>query len=138
MDERLQAPNHARIGQPMATEKTIVHSGKAVRARASLSALAAPEPDLVDRMFDYLSAKFPQMAGEELSAAKSAVRAEFCGEEVYIPARGAVERQHQVAQVLSLFNGRNAVDVARQLGISRSSVYRFIKQGRLREKQSEE
>lgn len=124
----------------MTTAKTIAHPGKSVPARASLSALAAPEPepDLVDRMFDYLSAVFPQIAGEQLSAAKSAVRAEFCGEEVYIPARGAVERQRQVAQVLSLFNGRNATDVARQIGISRSSVYRFIKQSRLERKRSEE
>ncbi|MDP4074956.1 Mor transcription activator family protein [Acidovorax sp. A1169] len=121
----------------MTTAKTIAHPVKAVPARASLPALAAPAPDLVDRMFDYLSAEFPQIAGEQLSAAKSAVRAEFCGEEVYIPARGAVERQRQVAQVLSLFNGRNATDVARQIGISRSSVYRFIKQSRLERNRSE-
>jgi len=122
----------------MTTAKTIAHPVKAVPARASLPALAAPEPDLVDRMFDYLSAEFPQIAGEKLSAAKSAVRAEFCGEEVYIPARGAVERQRQVAQVLSLFNGRNATDVARQIGISRSSVYRFVKQSRMEGKRREE
>lgn len=98
------------------------------RAPAQLDALVQQEPDIVDRMFDYLLAEFPQIAGERFAAAKQAVRAEFKGEEVYIPARGATARQQLVADVLALFNGRNASEVARRLHISRASVYRFVKQ----------
>lgn len=86
------------------------------------------DPDLVDRIFEYLLSEFPQIAGEQFSAAKVAVRAEFRGEEVYIPARGATARQQLAAEVLALFNGRNASEVARKLKISRASVYRFLKQ----------
>lgn len=110
------------------TPKTI---GPASTKPAALDALTAQEPDLVDRIFDYLLAEFPQIAGERIDSAKAAVRAEFGGEDVYIPARGATERQRLVAEVLSLFNGRNASEIARRLGISRASVYRFLKQSRL-------
>ena len=52
-----------------------------------LQDLLAAEPDLVDRIFDYLLAEFPQLAGDVSSVrrAQDAVRAEFAGEEVYIP-----------------------------------------------------
>ena len=110
------------------TPKTI---GTASTKPTALDALTAQEPDLVDRIFEYLLAEFPQIAGAQVAKAKEAVRAEFGGEEVYIPARGATERQRVVAEVLSLFNGRNATEIARRLGISRASVYRFLKQSRL-------
>lgn len=110
------------------TPKTI---GPASTKPAALDALTAKEPDLVDRIFDYLLAEFPQLGGAQIDKAKGAVRAEFGGEDVYIPARGAIERQRLVAEVLSLFNGRNATEIARRLGISRASVYRFLKQSRL-------
>lgn len=110
------------------TTKTL---GKATPAPPPLAALVAQEPDLVDRIFEYLLAEFPQIAGEQFAQAKTAVREEFSGETVYIPARGATDRQRLVQEVLSLFNGRNAVEVARRLRISKASVYRFIKQARL-------
>lgn len=95
------------------------------------------EPDLVDRIFDYifsdpaLAAAVRQNAQPDLVAIvklKTAVRAEFKGEECYIAGRPATARQEQVAQVLALFNGRNASEVARRLQISRRTVYRIIKQ----------
>jgi len=90
-----------------------------------LDALVLAEPDLVDRIFDYLLAEFPQIAGRPLDAARQAVREEFAGQEVYIAARSS---ERLAVQVLALFNGRNASEVARRLNISRASVYRYLKQ----------
>jgi transcriptional regulator of acetoin/glycerol metabolism len=86
------------------------------------------DPDLVDRIFDYLLSEFPQIAGGSIDKAKRAVRAEFAGERPYLAARGSVERQALAQDVLRLFNGRNATEVARRLGISRPTVYRYLKQ----------
>ena len=77
--------------------------------------------------FDYLLAEFPQLAGDASSVrrAQDAVRAEFAGEEVYIPKRNSKD---VAGEVLRLFNGRNATEVARRLGIHRATVYRYLKQ----------
>lgn len=96
----------------------------------------AADPDLVDRIFEYiladseLGAAVAKMAqgAEKIEDLKHSVRSEFRGEECYIPATSPTERQRKVSRVLALFNGRNATEVARQLGISRGSVYRYIKQ----------
>lgn len=92
-----------------------------------LQDLLAAEPDLVDRIFDYLLAEFPQLAGDaaRVQRAQTAVRAEFAGEEVYIQKRSSKEI---AAEVLRLFNGRNATEVARRLRIHRATVYRYLKQ----------
>ena len=101
-----------------------------------LDARLQADPDLVDRIFDYIFSD-PSMAGalqtmaggqKKVGQLKTAVRAEFRGEECYIASRPATARQEQVAQVLALFNGRNATEVARRLGIGRATVYRIIKQ----------
>jgi DNA-binding NarL/FixJ family response regulator len=93
------------------------------------------DPDLVDRIFAYIFAD-PAMARaveviqkgsrEKIEDLKAAVRSEFSGERVYITA--TTKRQQRVAEVLRLFNGRNSTEVARTLGITRRSVYRYIKQ----------
>jgi Mor family transcriptional regulator len=110
-----KANNTHRHGTPMPT---------------SLKEMVTQEPDLVDRIFEYLLTEFPHIAGEQFAKAKAAVREEFKGEEIYIPARGATDRQNLIREVFALFNGRNATEVARRLHISRASVYRFLKQGR--------
>ena len=92
-----------------------------------LSALINADPDLVDRIFDYIMAELPQIA-DSVQKHKAAVRAEFKGEHCYIAGRPATARQETVCKVLSLFNGRNATEVARKLQISRRTVYRIIKQ----------
>lgn len=100
-------------------------------ATPELQKLIDAEPDLVDRIFDYILAEFPQIAGQppdKIAGTKAAVRAEFKGEECYIAGRPATVRQQTVAQVLALFNGRNASEVARRLRISRATVYRVLKQ----------
>lgn len=120
-----------------------------------------PEPDLVDRIFEYIlsdpamaravqamatardradaqapdhpaaqAPATPTAAADPLRHLKTAVRAEFQGERCYITARPVTQRQERVAQVLQLFNGRNATEVARRLQISRRSVYAYIKQAR--------
>lgn len=102
-----------------------------------LTKLLHTSPDLVDRIFDYilsdpaLASAIQQASQSEkttIPKIKAAVRAEFRGEECYIAGRPATARQEMVVQVLALFNGRNASEVARRLGISRASVYRHIKQ----------
>ncbi|WP_287804147.1 helix-turn-helix domain-containing protein [Diaphorobacter sp.] len=92
-----------------------------------LQALLDAEPDLVDRIFDYLLAEFPQLAGDaaRVEKAQAAVRAEFAGEEVYIQKRSS---RDIAGEVLRLFNGRNATEVARRLQIHRATVYRYLKQ----------
>lgn len=86
------------------------------------------DPDLVDRIFEYLLAEFPQIAGPRLEESKRAVRDEFRGARSYIASRGPTERQQLAQQVLSLFDGRNASEVARRLQIGRTTVYRLLKQ----------
>lgn len=90
------------------------------------------EPDLVDRIFEYLGAEYPALLGPRMDELKSAVRAEFRGQKVWIANRSQLERHRQAQRVLALFNGRNAREVARRLGVSRATVYRALKQaGRL-------
>ena len=91
--------------------------------------LISAEPDLVDRIFDYILSD-PAMAlamrshhADPVEDIKAAVRHEFSGERFTISNRNAIS-----AQILTLFNGRNATEVARRLNISRATVYRHIKQ----------
>lgn len=102
-----------------------------------LTQLVQSDPDLVDRIFEYIfsdpamSAAVSRLTTTSKDAVpqlKAAVRAEFVGETCYIPSRSPTERQQRVQQVLALFNGRNATEVARTLKISRASVYRCLKQ----------
>lgn len=86
------------------------------------------DPDFVDRVFDYLLTEFPQIAGPRFAKAQRAMREEFCGERIYVRGRSDRDRQALVAEVLALFNGRNASQVARQLRIGRTTVYRILKQ----------
>jgi Mor family transcriptional regulator len=92
-----------------------------------LNKLIAAEPDLVDRIFEYILAEMPEIAAS-VAKHKTAVRAEFAGEDCYIASRPATARQETVQQVLALFNGRNATEVARRLQIGRATVYRILKQ----------
>ena len=106
-----------------------------VAAPASAAAKAPPappprEPDLVDRIFEFLADdhRLAVLDAQALAALKTAVREEFKGEECYIAGRPASARQELAASVLALFNGRNAREVARALRIGRATVYRVLKQ----------
>ena len=85
------------------------------------------EPDLVDRIFDYIVEQLPELS-ERADEVKEAVREEFAGIETYIQKRRDVTRQKLAIQVLSLFNGRNVSEVARKTGTSRATVYRLLRQ----------
>jgi Mor family transcriptional regulator len=93
-----------------------------------LDELVAAQPDLVDRIFEYLLTEFPHLAGKKFECVKHDLREEFAGQDVYIPHHPPTARQERVRKVLELFNGRNASEVARQLRISRAQVYRDLKQ----------
>lgn len=84
--------------------------------------------DFVDRVFNYLGREYPELIGARMDELKAAVRTEFYGEIGYVSARSSLDRHRQAQKVLALFNGRNAREVARELGISRATVYRALKQ----------
>lgn len=83
------------------------------------------DPDLVDRIFDYVVQLLPELA-DRAEEVKEAVRQDFGGQVmVYVRKEGS---RRLAQQVLQLFNGRNASEVARELKISRATVYRYLKQ----------
>lgn len=84
------------------------------------------DPDLIDSIFEFISIEFPEMR-ERAAELKQMARREFAGIETYIPRRPRAERDRVMLEVLRLFDGRNATEVARRLNISRASVYRIIK-----------
>jgi Mor family transcriptional regulator len=83
--------------------------------------------DLVDAIFSFIESEFPALA-PRTAQLKEEVRREFSGIEIYIPRRSHASRDRLTKEVLSLFNGRNATEIARRLKIGRATVYRIIKQ----------
>lgn len=91
------------------------------------------DPDIVDRLFAYVLELLPEVARPAVQAneaeIKLGVRAEFGGRHVEYVRNGHEQRRQMVArEVMALFDGRNATEVARKLQISRATVYRIIKQ----------
>lgn len=89
------------------------------------------DPDLVDRIFELLRGdpRLPAMPPRVLAQLKAEIRCEFADQ---VRRTSPQDRADRVHQVLSLFNGRNATSIARQLNISRATVYRYLKQGAAR------
>jgi transcriptional regulator of acetoin/glycerol metabolism len=100
---------------------------RAVSPTPRLDALTRLEPDLVDRIFDYAVALMPALAGQRQQISE-ALRAEFAGARVYIRRRAEQPVDKLAQEVLRLFKGRNASEVARTLRIGRATVYRKLKQ----------
>ena len=92
------------------------------------SAIVERTSDFVETLFDMLVAAGKISPAQALEA-KPLVRSHFGCERYYVaannPSADAKQRAHAV---LSLFNGRNAREVARRLGIGKTTVYRIIKQ----------
>jgi Mor family transcriptional regulator len=107
-------------------ETNATHGDVAPAGEAVVSSELEADRDLVDAIVEFISVEFPEMA-EKVKELKVAVRAEFSGNMTYIPKRSASARAKLVQDVMSLFNGRNAVEVARRLNIGRATVYRIIK-----------
>ena len=101
---------------------------------AGLQKLLNQNPDLVERMFDYLVQQMPELQQhmERLDAVQRELRGEFGGQVGWISEKSQAEKEaaqvEKMQQVLHLMNGRNATQVARHLRISRASVYRYLKQ----------
>ena len=115
---------------------TVSRSRKRIDKPEPEAAIVAPEhalgerfadPDLVDRIFDYIVQLLPELAGRHLDV-KRAIRDEFASERVYVRRRSIGDAPLLAAEVARMFNGRNATEVARELRISRATVYRLLKQ----------
>lgn len=89
--------------------------------------LPESDADIVDRLVQFLVQLDPALATRRAEI-ETDLRAEFGGDRWYVRAATETQRQARVRQVLQLFNGRNASEVARQLRIGRATVYRIIKQ----------
>ena len=95
--------------------------------QSSAAAVAgeARTPDLVTAIFDVLIETNPELV-KVREEGEAAVRHRLSG------LRGTVlakpDSDTMATRVLALFNGRNAREVARKLGIGRASVYRYLKQ----------
>lgn len=99
------------------------------KTKATTGADKDNEPDFVDRVFEYLLAEFPQLAGApKLAQTERALRERFGARTVWVRSAAEAERAQLAESVLALFNGRNATEVARRLRISRATVYRYLKQ----------
>lgn len=90
------------------------------------------DADFVDRVWQYLLTTWPTRLADippaEVEQLKLQIRRDEGGESHYIATRRDLQVQHDTRQILRLFNGRNATEVARQLGCSRAKVYRVLKQ----------
>ncbi len=88
--------------------------------------------DFVDRVWDYLLQQWPQrlqdIPADEVEDVKQLIRQGERGERPYITPAGATQRERRAMQILALFNGRNASEVARVVGVGRATVYRVLKQ----------
>lgn len=90
------------------------------------------DADFVDRVWQYLLTTWPtrlaDIPADQVEQMKMQIRRDEGGESHYIAARRDLQVQHDTRQILRLFNGRNATEVARTLGCSRAKVYRVLKQ----------
>lgn len=93
------------------------------------TAAAREYADLLDRIFDKLPQLWPQIAADQarLEQAKSDLRDEFGGQEAYVRSGRTEETARRDEQIRAMFNGRNAREVARVLGVGRTTVYRALK-----------
>jgi DNA invertase Pin-like site-specific DNA recombinase len=88
--------------------------------------------DFVDRVWGYMVAQWPHLlrdiSEDEARAVRQHIRHQERGERPYITPAGAAQYAERVRAVLAMFNGRNAREVARELGCGRATVYRILKQ----------
>lgn len=88
------------------------------------------ELDVLEEIFAAIAEQLPEVASgpQRVEAVKAIIRERFAGIEVYVPRRPVAERRQLDRRIAELFDGRNATEVARRLGISRATVYRKLKQ----------
>jgi hypothetical protein len=125
----LQSPDPKPVPVGSAAPSAIAENRPAkVGGRASQRGYIPMEAgaDLVDRIVAFLAAHRPELA-TIARGVEAQLRAEFGGGDHYVRAV-QVPRDQRVDQVLSAFNGRNCSEVARELGISRVTVWRRLRQ----------
>lgn len=82
----------------------------------------------MQRLIAYVARELPTLTPEKADAIENAIRREYGGEEVYVARSSAHRRLLTARRIHQLFNGHNAADVARELGISKTTVYRVLRQ----------
>jgi Mor family transcriptional regulator len=85
------------------------------------------DPDLVDRLFQAILEQFPEIGGRVVQV-KQDLRKQYGGSEHYVRKTDVQTKEQRAAELLRIFDGRNATETARILGIGRATVYRCIKQ----------
>jgi Mor family transcriptional regulator len=85
--------------------------------------------DILHRAIERLRKKIPGITDAAAAALELELLEEFAGETHYIPKSRLVKARRQVIvmETRRRFNGRNATEIARELGIGRATVYRIIK-----------
>lgn len=89
--------------------------------RKAADAKRQAEPDIVDRMVALITDARPDLIDEMMSIAEK-LRQEVGGERVYVR-----RRRDLAAVIIEQFDGRNATQLARALGIGRTTVYRHLR-----------
>lgn len=79
--------------------------------------------DILKRIIERLREIEPSFSEDVAVQIEQQIRQEYAGERVYIPKHDPDRR----AKVLKRFNGNNVDDVARQFGVHRVTVYRFLR-----------
>ena len=93
----------------------------------SQPAASAEATDFVSALLDTL-ARAGLLSDADRAEADKALRGHFKHGTYYVAASAPSERDAVARSVLAKFNGRNARQVARELNISRATVYRRLKQ----------
>lgn len=102
---------------------------KAKRAAAAQAHAAArsEHEDIIDRFVARVRQEFPDAEADILKDLEGSLRDEFKGARPYIRSHSADSRQQRLDKFRTIFNGVNADECARELGIARRTVYRLIK-----------
>lgn len=102
-------------------------TSSATQQRTSVSGDAVSS-DVVCHMLDRLAELVPEVADDKAKRQRieDTLRKEFGGQKVYISS--ALSRDEAIREICRRFNGRNASMLAREFGIPRPSVYRYLKQ----------
>lgn len=108
---------------------------EADRAALRASGPVITDPDLVDRIFEFVLEQIPEL-GQRAASVKDSIRKEYGGEKHYV--RQLEETREARAdrirrEVRRMFNGRNSAEVARVLQISKVTVWRCLRRDGWRE-----
>ena len=83
-------------------------------------------PDLIDRAIARLRQIEPNIDAARLAALEDVLRAEFGGVYSRTARRSSKQREAMHAEILRLWRHKSAIDIARALGIHRSTVHRVL------------